>query len=116
MQDDDDDEDERPATRFYKSENILGKLYRSIDEVEFLQHRQNVMERSSAMAAPSVLSGVWAYVQNETDGFLWNHHVGLALDIRQMYVIWIAVLFPSVFFPPLTFFLSFSFLSVQLRR
>ncbi|KKZ61292.1 hypothetical protein EMCG_04100 [[Emmonsia] crescens] len=85
MQDEDDDEDERPATRFYKSENILGKLYRSIDEVEFLQHRQNVMERSSAMAAPSVLSGVWAYVQNETDGFLWNHHVGSALDIRQIY-------------------------------
>ncbi|KLJ12209.1 hypothetical protein EMPG_12727 [Blastomyces silverae] len=83
--DDDEDEDERPNARYYKSENILGKLYRAIDEVEFLQHRQNAMERSLAMAAPSVLRGVWAFVQSETAGFLWDHLVENALEIRQIY-------------------------------
>lgn len=80
----DEDDDERPAVRFYKSENILGKLYRSIDEVKFLQHRQSVMELPSAMCAPSVLRGVWEFVQREAEGFLWDHHIEHALDIRQM--------------------------------
>ncbi|QSS62630.1 RNA-dependent RNA polymerase [Histoplasma capsulatum] len=81
----DEDDDERPAVRFYKSENILGKLYRSIDEVKFLQHRQSVMELPSAMCAPSVLRGVWEFVQREAEGFLWDHHIEHALDIRQIY-------------------------------
>ncbi|EGE83653.2 RNA-dependent RNA polymerase, variant 2 [Blastomyces dermatitidis ATCC 18188] len=85
LDDDDDEEDERPTARYYKSEKILGKLYRAIDEVEFLQHRQNAIERSMAMAAPSVLKGVWAFVQSETVGFLWDHHVENALEIRQIY-------------------------------
>ncbi|OAX80444.1 hypothetical protein ACJ72_05225 [Emergomyces africanus] len=85
VQDDDEDEDERPATRFYKSDKILGELYRSINEVEFLQHRQKFIELSSKTDAPSVLRGVWAYVQNETEGFLWDHYIEDALDIRQIY-------------------------------
>ncbi|PGH06663.1 hypothetical protein GX51_02291 [Blastomyces parvus] len=85
LDDDDEDEDERPPARYYKSDKILGKLYRAIDEVEFLQHRQNAREHSLAKAAPSVLRGVWALVQSETEGFLWDHHVENALEIRQIY-------------------------------
>ncbi|OJD17545.1 hypothetical protein AJ78_02358 [Emergomyces pasteurianus Ep9510] len=85
VQDDDEDEDERPRTKFYKSDKILGELYRSIDEVEFLQHRQHFIQRSSTTGSPSVLKGVWAYVQNETEGFQWDHYVEDALDIRQIY-------------------------------
>ncbi|PGH04763.1 hypothetical protein AJ79_06984 [Helicocarpus griseus UAMH5409] len=84
VQDDDEDEDERPPARFYKSYKVLGKLYRSIDEVEFLHHRQNVMDRPSVTSG-SVLGGVWEYVRQETEGFIWDHHIKFALGIREIY-------------------------------
>ncbi|EEH16788.2 hypothetical protein PABG_06875 [Paracoccidioides brasiliensis Pb03] len=81
----DDEDDERPPTRFYKSYKILGKLYRSIDEVDFLHKWQHATQRPSGLAAPSVLMGVWAYVQAETKGFLWDHHIENARYIREIY-------------------------------
>ncbi|KAK2811756.1 hypothetical protein FQN50_001794 [Emmonsiellopsis sp. PD_5] len=83
VQDDDDDEDERPQTRFYKSTKVLGTLYRSIDEQEFLFERRNARDRPSN--SNIVLMRLWAYIREETKGFVWDHLLEEARNIREIY-------------------------------
>ena len=79
---DEEDDDEQPEMRYYQSKNILGVLYRSIDEKEFLETLQQ-----SSGEPTNVLEGVWRYVQNETAGFQWDHLVSAVQDIQEMYVL-----------------------------
>ena len=75
------DDDEQPEMRYYKSRNILGTLYRSVDEQEFLE----TLKQSSGEPT-NVLDGVWRYIQNETAGFQWDHLLSPLQDIKEMYV------------------------------
>ncbi|KAK2731821.1 hypothetical protein FQN55_004435 [Onygenales sp. PD_40] len=83
VQDDDDDDDERPPTRFYKSTKVLGTLYRSIDEQEFLFERRNARDRPAN--SNIVLMRLWDYIREETKGFVWDHLLGEARNIREIY-------------------------------
>jgi hypothetical protein len=78
---DEDDDDEQPEMRYYKSKKILGELYRSIDEQEFLKTLHQ-----SAGETTDVLEGVWRYVQKETMGFQWDHLFSAVQDVKEMYV------------------------------
>ncbi|KAN0073538.1 RNA dependent RNA polymerase domain containing protein [Elaphomyces granulatus] len=79
--DSDDDESGRPGYRYYKSERILGQLYRAIDENEFLDGLHDFPKSSKW----GLLEKVWEYVKHETDGFIWDHHVKTGQDIRDIY-------------------------------
>ena len=84
-QEDDPDTDGPQPYRYYRSEKVLGELYRAIDEHAFLEE----LKRSTQALdpnAPDVLRTLWAYVKRETAGFLWHHHVDTANEIKDMYV------------------------------
>jgi hypothetical protein len=83
--DDDDEEDSRPATRYYRSEKVLGQLYRMIDEDTFLDDiRASAKEKNSN--APDPYRSLWAYVSRETTGRSWAHYVEVAEDIKELYL------------------------------
>ncbi|KAI2011885.1 hypothetical protein LOZ39_004388 [Ophidiomyces ophidiicola] len=79
----DDEDDERPPRQYYKSHNILGQLYRNIDEQEFLGNLRNV--RKIEKSDKSVLQAIWAYVTSETQGFQWDHFVQHSRSIQEIY-------------------------------
>ncbi|KAM5482683.1 hypothetical protein McanCB56680_003643 [Microsporum canis] len=83
VQEDDDDND-RPRIRYYKSHNILGRLYRSIDEQSFLRRLRDVGTVNND-SRKSVLQSIWRYVEKEVDGFFWNHLTGICHDIKEIY-------------------------------
>jgi hypothetical protein len=91
--DDDDDDDDFSRHRFYQSDKILGKLYRSIDEREVfsgIQQQglsQHVNKANRARhSVSSVLEGVWTYVQRRCQAIQWEHHLDRARGIRDEYV------------------------------
>ena len=88
-----DDDDDFSPYRFYQSDKILGKLYRSIDEREVFSGIQQqglsqyVNEVSRARhSVSSVLEGVWTYVQRRCQAIQWKHHLDRARGIRDEYV------------------------------
>ncbi|PGH03899.1 hypothetical protein AJ80_08601 [Polytolypa hystricis UAMH7299] len=84
--DDDDDEEERQPMKFYKSEKVLGHLFRAIDEQAFLKKLQDAGQRSSsATGTPPILQSLLAYVGRETQGFVWDHHIEEAHRIKEIY-------------------------------
>jgi len=80
---------ERHGYRYYRSENALGKLYREIDEYQFLAKVQE--QRDAAIATSNSKAGgvrrVLAYLKRETSryGILYKHHGELAVSIRGSY-------------------------------
>jgi hypothetical protein len=81
--DDDDDEDDGPTQKYYKSNKVLGKLFRGIDEIAFLDELQNSIRPSNPNAL-NVLLSLWAYVEHETTLLVWNHQLNDARDIKEM--------------------------------
>lgn len=82
---DDDDEDERPQMKYYNSQKVLGKLYRNIEEKEFLDEIQDT--RGNNYGSKVVLQSVWAYVENETTGFQWRHLADEVTGIQAVYAL-----------------------------
>jgi hypothetical protein len=87
-----DDDDDFSPYRFYESDKILGKLYRSIDEREVFSGIQQqglpqyVNEVNRARhSVSSVLRGVWTYVQHRCQAIQWEHHLDRARGIRDEY-------------------------------
>ncbi|OKL62275.1 hypothetical protein UA08_02862 [Talaromyces atroroseus] len=80
---DDDDDDIRPPIRYYKSQRVLGYLYRMIDEQEFMNDLK--WESFHKSESVDVLQSLWAYVQRETAGFVWDHCVKDAKYFRDIY-------------------------------
>ncbi|KAG9613257.1 RNA-directed RNA polymerase, partial [Aureobasidium melanogenum] len=76
-------DDVRPV-RYYRSEKALGHLYRSIDEQEFLRTLQDATQ-SLPGRGDTVLSTLWAYIQQYTGVIQWEHHLDLARQIRDGY-------------------------------
>ncbi|KAG9526866.1 RNA-directed RNA polymerase, partial [Aureobasidium melanogenum] len=76
-------DDIRPV-RYYRSEKALGHLYRSIDEQEFLRTLQDATQNLPGQDG-TVLSTLWAYVQQYTGVIQWKHHIELARQIRDGY-------------------------------
>src|SRR5271170_6898777 len=62
--------------RYYESEKVLGKLYRAIDEKNFLvelQRRARELEATDT-SDQTLIRRLWAYVQRQTHLVQWNHH------------------------------------------
>lgn len=79
----DDDEDERPRYTHYLSNKVLGKLHRNINEHAFLEQLQSSI-KSIDTDGPDLLDELWAYARHQTLGFIWQHHISTAKDIKAM--------------------------------
>jgi hypothetical protein len=86
------DDDDVSAYKYYKSDKILGKLYRAIDEREAFgsvqqeglsQYMNEADRRRSSVS--SVLESVWAHVQYRCQAIQWEHHLDRARGIRDEY-------------------------------
>ena len=70
--------------RYYPSEKILGKLYRDIDEHQFL----SVIQAPSGprhLEKRSLRDAVWQYVRNKTALIQWQHYRSFAEDVKDKY-------------------------------
>ena len=81
---DDDDADDIPQIRHYKSTKVIGQLYRAIDETAFIDELRDTAEESLDPNAPGIFKSLWLYVQRETTGFQWTHHISAAREIKEM--------------------------------
>lgn len=78
---------ERRSIRYYESRKVLGSLYRSIAEHQFLQKMQSDRTDmiSSLRISTSLLATLFVYLERHTYGILYHHHLDLAKDIRDGY-------------------------------
>lgn len=80
---DDDDEEGIPGYKYYKSHKALGKLFRGIDEIAFLDELDSAI-RPSDPNAPNTLLSLWTHVEHETALLVWNHQISTARDIKEL--------------------------------
>ncbi|KAL8650034.1 MAG: hypothetical protein Q9210_004066 [Variospora velana] len=87
----DDDEDEEdpeetaPATRYYESPKVLGKLYRAIDEQEFFTAIQRQSQASRSYQQSSLAIRLWDYVKHKTALIQYRHYLDFARDVKDAY-------------------------------
>ena len=84
------EDEEQAGYKYYESRKTLGKLFRAIDEREFLRSLKEFSKKAidedrpdSVSISPSVMNRVWEYVQRETRLIEWSHHVEWARDIKE---------------------------------
>lgn len=78
------DQETRPM-RFYKSEKILGRLFRAIDERQFVASMQTKHRREMRISqAASLMARLRDYMLHWSTqyGILYEHHLDLAREIR----------------------------------
>jgi hypothetical protein len=71
--------------RYYESQNVLGKLYRAIDERDFLaelQRRGRGLE-TAEHSEQTLIHRLWVYVQRQTLLVQWDHYRAWAREIRE---------------------------------
>lgn len=71
--------------QYYESKNILGKLYRAIDERSFLaemQKRTRELEKTDHIDR-TLIHRLWAYIQQQTRLVQWEHHRPWAREIKE---------------------------------
>ncbi|KAL9017000.1 MAG: hypothetical protein Q9185_005649 [Variospora sp. 1 TL-2023] len=87
----DDDEDEEdpeetaPATRYYESPKVLGKLYRAIDEQDFFTAIQRQSQASRSYQQSSLAIRLWDYVKHKTALIQYQHYLDFARDVKDAY-------------------------------
>jgi len=92
-QDDIDDPDgvsvldaDKARMRYYKSDKILGVLYRDIDERNFFNRMKNDFEAfRHRWGGESLIQKLKRYVDRESRGVQWEHHWDLAERLRETY-------------------------------
>lgn len=71
--------------RYYESEKVLGKLYRAIDEKNFLaelQRRARELE-TTGYSNQALIHRLWVYVQRQTILVQWEHYRVWAREIKE---------------------------------
>lgn len=72
--------------RYYRSEKILGVLYRDIDEKKFFDRMKTDFEAfRRTWGGESLVQKLKRYVVRESHGFLWEHHRDFAEKLREYY-------------------------------
>ncbi|KAB8342826.1 hypothetical protein FH972_022424 [Carpinus fangiana] len=85
---------DRPRPLFYRSRNILGKLYRAVDEDSFLpklhvddQKRRIRIATShrGVLARKTIMEQIWDYIKKHCQLLEYQHYKALAGEIKQAY-------------------------------
>lgn len=72
------------SIRYYKSLKVLGELYRRIDEKDFFsQMRDNFQIAQNTRNRQTLLQTLDSYVDRQTVGIQWDHHVDFARNLRE---------------------------------
>ncbi|KAI4158772.1 MAG: hypothetical protein LQ342_007167 [Letrouitia transgressa] len=82
--DNEDEEEIQQTTRYYTSRKVLGKLYRAIDEHEFLKDIQRQSKLNSG-GIHNLADQVWRYVQKETALVQYRHWLQFAKEVKEAY-------------------------------
>lgn len=71
--------------RYYESEKVLGKLFRAIDEKDFLAELQRRARevKSTDGSDRRLINRLWGYVQEQTRLVQWEHYREWAREIRE---------------------------------
>ena len=76
----------KPKMRYYRTEKVLGRLYRAIDEQEFFATLK--MSALSVGIAPhgpkSMMQRLWDWVKEKMALIEWEHHIEWAKGIKEM--------------------------------
>ena len=74
-----------PKLHYYESQNVLGKLYREIDEHKFFEEiqKQSRMPGSNPDKTHSLADAVWSYVREKTALIQWQHYMSWARDVKD---------------------------------
>lgn len=79
-------EEEKKPMRYYKSEKVLGHLYRNIDEKQFLteMHNYHKTRVQSVTLSYGLMEKLCDYVLHHAEmyGVLYDHHMEFARDVR----------------------------------
>jgi hypothetical protein len=70
-------------TKFYESSKVLGKLYRAINEEEFLDELQKAPVQDQR--GVSVMQKLWRYIEKHTRGIQWKHLCEWARELKNEY-------------------------------
>ncbi|KAL8699255.1 MAG: hypothetical protein Q9224_001493 [Gallowayella concinna] len=86
-EDEDDNEvmEEAQPARYYRSEKVLGQLYRAINEHDFFEE---IQRHSRAVRKPqsfSLAEEVWKYVREKTALMQYTHYLPFARDVKEAY-------------------------------
>ncbi|KAF2728426.1 rna-dependent rna polymeras-like protein [Polyplosphaeria fusca] len=75
--------------KYYRSNKVLGTLYRRIDERTFLNTFKSTIHAARhpipTPPPPSLLDNLDAYITRETAGWEWQHHRAFAEQLREAY-------------------------------
>ncbi|KAF1839743.1 RdRP-domain-containing protein [Decorospora gaudefroyi] len=72
--------------RYYRSDKILGVLYRAIDEKKFFDRMKNDFEAfRRTWGGETLVQKLKKYVVRETRGIQWDHHWDFAEQLREEY-------------------------------
>lgn len=80
--DNEDQEEAQQATRYYISRKVLGKLYRAIDEHEFLKDVQR-QSKSNSGGMDNLADQVWRYIQKEAALVQYRHWLQFAKEVKE---------------------------------
>jgi hypothetical protein len=80
------DPEQRP-TKYYRSDNILGKLFRLVDEKGFYEslRKQSHHITQSDQKPSTAMTQLWEYVARVTRGIQYDCYLPLARDVRETY-------------------------------
>ncbi|KAH8727103.1 rna-dependent rna polymerase-like protein [Phaeosphaeriaceae sp. PMI808] len=77
---------DKSRIRYYKSNKVLGHLYRRIDERDFFKKMKDNFEATHENRdGESLLRKLERYVNRETRGYQWEHHHEFARELREYY-------------------------------
>jgi hypothetical protein len=77
---------EKFSLRYYRSNKILGVLYRQIDQVDFFSRmRSDFQTVQQKWGEGSLVMKLAEYIDRETKAFQWEHHRGFAEELREFY-------------------------------
>ncbi|KAL8783757.1 MAG: hypothetical protein Q9195_009284 [Heterodermia aff. obscurata] len=80
------DEYTAPTPKYYRSEKVLGKLYRAIDEHQLLKEIQRSDHtQDPSKSQESQFNAVWKFIQDKTALIQYAHYIDFARNIKADY-------------------------------
>ncbi|KAF2849275.1 rna-dependent rna polymeras-like protein [Plenodomus tracheiphilus IPT5] len=77
---------DKARIRYYRSDKVLGVLYRDIDEKKFFARMKSDFESfRHTWRGQSLMSKLRTYIERETHGVFWEHHRNFAKNLREYY-------------------------------
>jgi hypothetical protein len=76
---------DKARSRYYRSDKILGVLYRDIDEKKFFARLKDNFETRRPRIGESLVQKLERYIVREIQGVQWEHYWDFAEELREAY-------------------------------